>query len=406
MKQVELASLGLYYHIPFCSRLCHYCDFVKTALFDGEHKSLYVDALKRRTEDWFSRWEEWDSDRKCTSVFFGGGTPSLLDQEYEPLFQTLAPHLEEGAEISLEANPEHISRPRLDIWKSLGINRLSLGVQSFQEAGLKFLTREHSPSEAAVAVSLARELIANVNIDLIYGWPGQTVSMWKDDLERALALGATHLSLYSLTYEGHTPIARRVQRGVLSPAADDALVELYELACERMARAGMIHEEVSNWALPGFQSRHNSLYWHGSNYIGIGSGSHSYLNSLGPWGQRWKQNSSWRSFAAVKPEPRRPSCLDELLGFSDYELEEDRDAEAYILETISSSLRTLRGVNLDALCKKTGYIWKPRPSVVKAFEGQLLTLDAGGQLKLRESEWFRESAWALELSLSLEKGIS
>lgn len=406
---VEPASLGLYYHIPFCSRLCHYCDFVKTALFSGEQQQAYLAALVKSTELWLEqRAELAGTDAFAfSSVFFGGGTPSLLAAEYAPLFAAFRPHLQTEAEITLEANPEHISAERLALWRELGINRLSLGVQSFQSAGLKFLTREHSPEQAVAAVRLARQYIQNVNIDLIYGWPGQSPALWREDLEQALGLGVQHLSLYSLTYEGQTPFARRVQRGVLEPAADEALLALYELACARLKTAGMVHEEVSNWALPGYESRHNALYWHGSSYLGIGAGAHSYLRDLGPWGLRWKVNSSWRGFSHVyaKEAGAGATSIRELLGRGGHELEEGRDAEALILEEVSSGLRTLKGVNLDALCKKTGYKWRPRPSLVQAFEQNWLSLDAGGQLRLTESEWFRETRWSLEVAMSLEKGV-
>lgn len=405
--QVQTTSLGLYYHIPFCSRLCHYCDFVKTALYSPEHKGQYIQALVHSTKAWLDLKDSFAAypEQLFSSVFFGGGTPSLMAEEYAPLFEVFRPYLEPGAEITLEANPEHISTESLAIWKTLGVNRLSLGVQSFQAPGLKFLTREHSPEAAMKAIDLATRSIPNVNIDLIYGWPGQSPELWREDLLRALDLGVRHLSAYSLTYEGHTPLARRVERGVLEPAPDELLVNLYEAACQTLAAAGMIHEEVSNWAFPNYMSRHNSHYWHGGSYLGLGAGAHSYLSGQGPWGQRWKLHHSWRGFSQRNQLPLEPASVEELLAAQGHELEADRDAEAFILEVVSSGLRTLRGVNLDALCNKTGYIWRPRPSLIQAFEQEQLTLDAKGQLRLAESEWFRETRWALEVALSLENGV-
>lgn len=396
------AKLGLYYHIPFCTRLCHYCDFVKTAKHEEALQSDYLRALARRSDEWLSAWTSAHPGHPgLSSVFFGGGTPSLIDAAYRPLFSSFRPYLKDGAEISLEANPEHISPEKLQIWSELGFNRISLGIQSFQAAGLRFLTREHSPEDAMAAAAASCRHFKSVNIDLIYGWDGQTEAQWSTDLEAALSLGVQHLSLYSLTYEGRTPLARRVQRGVLIPAPDERLEAFYQIACERLAAAGMVHEEVSNWARPGFLTVHNSLYWHGGSYIGLGSGAHSYLESEGPWGQRWKQDANWRRFAAGDEGAAMARSLPELLALKEYQIEDDRDRDAWILEVVSSGLRSQLGINLDALCRKTGYILQPRPAVVRAFEQGLLRLSPDGQLTLIEAEWYRETSWALEVSLSM-----
>jgi oxygen-independent coproporphyrinogen-3 oxidase len=394
--------LGLYIHIPFCSRLCHYCDFVKTARYNQDLQSAYLRALEARARTWLEFWPElFPEEKRLESVFFGGGTPSLLDREYEPLVMSFKSRLSPSSEVSLEANPEHITEDRLKIWASLGINRLSLGVQSFQNEGLKRLTREHTPEQAAEAVSLARNTFSNVNIDLIYGWPGQTEAQWEADLEQAIALGAEHLSLYTLTYEGRTPMARRVQRGVLEPSSDASLESFYRLACAQLSAAGYLHEEVSNWAKPAARSRHNAIYWNGGSYIGLGSGAHSYLEHWGRWGLRWQQHPSWKRFAET-PEVSVQS-ISELLSHPDYHQETDRDAQAWILEGVSSALRTQRGLNLDAICAKTGYILNPRPAVRQAMDLGLLRVDAQGQLTLSEAEWYRETYWSLEVSLSLKK---
>ena len=394
-------KIGLYYHIPFCTRLCHYCDFVKTAWYEEGLQLNYLRALEMRTEAWLKAWRRQEPKHPgFSSVFFGGGTPSLIDRGYEGLFRTFRSSLLADAEVSLEANPEHITEEKLKVWSELGFNRLSLGVQSFQTAGLKFLTREHSPEDAAAAVAASRTVFTSLNIDLIYGWPGQTEQLWLEDIEQALTLGATHLSLYSLTYEGRTPFARRVQRGVLTPADDTHLERLYLLACERLKAAGMLHEEISNWAYPPYLSRHNALYWHGESCIGIGSGSHSHISSLGPWGRRWKQDDAWRKFAALEGEVP-DIALEEMTSLPEYTIETDRDGDAWVLETVSSGLRSLRGINLNALCTKTGYILQPRPAVASALASGLLQLTPDGQLTLTEAEWYRETRWALEVSLSL-----
>lgn len=393
---------GLYFHIPFCTRLCHYCDFVKTAWHEEELQENYIRALALRTQQWLEVCHRSLAGHQgLDSVFFGGGTPSLLDRGYAPLFELLKPSLKAEAEVSLEANPEHISDEKLRIWTELGFNRISLGVQSFQPEGLRFLTREHTPETAADAVAASMRKFKSVNIDLIYGWEGQTETSWLADIEQALALGVQHLSLYSLTFEGRTPMARRVQRGVLEPSSDERLEAYYRIACERLAAAGMVHEEVSNWAYPGFQSRHNSIYWHGGSYVGLGSGAHSYLDSQGPWGERWHQDSSWRRFATLEASSPKDLSLQALLAEKEYAIESGRDAEVWILEIVSSGLRSLKGINLGAICRRTGYILQPRPAVATALEQGLLRLNPEGQLTLVEAEWYRETRWALEVSLSL-----
>ncbi len=393
-------ALGLYIHIPFCDRLCHYCDFVKTAWHNHQDQNAYIEAVQKRLQTFLESEDANLADfARLDSVFLGGGTPSVLGEAYAPLFEQIRPLLREGAEVSIEVNPEHVTSANLETWRALGINRLSLGIQSFQEDGLKYLTRTHSSRTASQAIELAREYFENVNVDLIYAWYGQTEQAWLADIREALSRGARHLSLYALTYEGRTPFARRVQRGVLNPMPDERQESLFHLARVELADVGLVHEEVSNWASPGFETYHNAIYWTGGNYLGVGAGAHSYLTSLGPWGLRFHQSSVWKSFVR---EPKLDCSIPilDLLERYAYELESERDAEAWIFESVSSGLRTQYGINVDAICAKTGYIWVPRPAIREALERGILKRVDSGQLYLRPDEWFRETSWSLEVAMS------
>ncbi|WP_218110284.1 coproporphyrinogen-III oxidase family protein [Oligoflexus tunisiensis] len=401
MNQHPLA-IGLYLHIPFCSRICHYCDFVKTARFAADDPASYLRMAQSYAEAWVEALQrEYPAGLEFRTLFFGGGTPSLLDAAYRPFMESLRPWLRPDAEITLEANPEHLTPERLDIWAGLGINRLSLGVQSFQARGLKFLTREHSPDKAREAVRMARAVLSNVNIDLIYGWEGQDLADWEADLDEATALDIQHLSLYTLTYEGRTPMARRHRRGVLEALPDERLEAMYLMACQKLRAQGFAHEEVSNWHQPGFASVHNSIYWHAGSYLGLGNGAHSFLNEYGsPWGTRWAQDANLRWLQEGQGHLPAAPTVGGLLNMPGVQVEIERDAPEWLLETVSSGLRTDKGININAICVKTGYDFRPRPSLEHALRQGLMQIDADGILTLREEEWYRETGWALEVSLS------
>jgi oxygen-independent coproporphyrinogen-3 oxidase len=395
-KARPLHKLGLYLHLPFCSRICHYCDFVKSALYSEEQKKSYIDSLEHLLDDYINAWDEIPgAPNQFYSVFWGGGTPSLVTHEIIPIMQKILAHTRPGAEVTLEANPEHINEESLKIWASAGINRISLGVQSFHERGLKALTREHSREKALEAVRLVRKYFPNCNVDLIYGWPGQTEKDWEEDLTLLTKSGATHASLYNLTFEGSTPFARRVARGKMEAIDDDRLYGFYETACKMMKDAGYEHEEVSNWHLPGYEAQHNGLYWHGGSYLALGAGAHSFLEELGRYGTRWQQSGNWRTFV---PEPR--SNLQGILTRHYNQIDADRDVEAWILEVVSSGLRTSRGINISAIEDKSGYSLEPRPILKQAIDLGLIVRDEKGQLFLNELEWFRETRWSLEVALS------
>ena len=271
--------LSLYLHIPFCTAKCGYCDFNSYA----GHEHLipsYSQALVREAQLWRSA----TASRPVTTVFFGGGTPSLVPlDELATVMDALRSNFDIApeAEVTLEANPGSLDEPYLRGLLDLGFNRLSLGVQSFHDDELRALDRLHSADDARQACRALREAgFANLNLDLIFGLPEQSMERWQASVEEALSLRPEHLSLYALTVEEGTPLARDVARG-RTPAPDpDAQADQYEWTVSRMARAGFEHYEISNWARPGRRCRHNLTYWECREYLGLGAGAHSYLDGV------------------------------------------------------------------------------------------------------------------------------
>ena len=272
-------AIGLYVHIPFCTAKCGYCDFNSYAGHEHMIPSYSETLLKDA-----SLWASTVGRRPVESVFFGGGTPSLTPVEamakilggLRATFM-FAP----DAETSLEANPGSLSTEYLRGLRAVGFNRLSIGVQSFDDEELVQLDRIHTGEQAFEAYASARQAgFDNVNLDLIYGLPEQPLAKWQRTLERALALAPEHLSLYALTVEDGTPLARDVARGRVVPPDPDVQAEHYEWTQDRLARAGYEHYEISNWALPGRRCRHNLVYWQNREYLGLGAGAHSFLDGV------------------------------------------------------------------------------------------------------------------------------
>lgn len=276
----ELAAISLYLHVPFCHTRCHYCDFNTYAGMLG-HRESYVDALAQEIRLAGIRARRDDgTPRRCRTIFFGGGTPSLLTPEQVDGLLTAAHEafaVDDDAEITLEANPGTLEYTRLDALHAIGVNRLSMGAQSFDADLLRWMGRIHSPAEIETAFASARQAgFTNINLDFIFALPGQSMTTWTETLERAVALGPEHLSLYSLIVEEGTPLYSWVREGRVQPADEDTAADMYEDAIARLAAAGYQQYEISNWALPGHECRHNLTYWHNLPYIGLGAGAHSY----------------------------------------------------------------------------------------------------------------------------------
>jgi oxygen-independent coproporphyrinogen III oxidase len=272
---------SIYLHIPFCQHRCAYCDFNTYSGLD-HIISAYVEALCAEIR-WLGRYTE--QKRNIHTIFFGGGTPSLMSEhQFERILRTLEGTFiwNEDIEITIEANPGTLNKGYLNNLFNLGINRLSLGMQSAINQDLQFLERQHSPEEVIQAVAWARQGgFENVSLDLIFGLPGQSLSSWKTSLALALSLQPEHLSLYSLTIEHGTPMANWVNRGLVSEPDPDLAADMYEYACDRLEQQGYGHYEISNWAkmsdtLVNRQCRHNLQYWRTLPYLGLGAGAHGF----------------------------------------------------------------------------------------------------------------------------------
>ncbi len=273
---------GIYLHIPFCKQACHYCDFhFSTSL---KKKSQLVQALGRELQ---LRKEEVTST--IETIYFGGGTPSLLtSEEIEYLLQIIHTHfaVSEKPEITLEANPDDLSEAVLIALKKAGINRLSIGVQSFFEEDLKLMNRAHNASEAIRSIELAAQYFQNISIDLIYGIPNMSEERWILNLEQAFKFQVPHLSCYALTVEQDTALHHFIEKGLIAPVDDDLAQQHHAILVEATEKKGYINYEFSNFGKPGFHSRNNMAYWHGKPYLGVGPSAHSYDGYCRSWNVR------------------------------------------------------------------------------------------------------------------------
>lgn len=267
--------VAIYVHWPFCLKKCPYCDFNSHVREEVSHKR-WENALVREIETFAAYYP----NLKVGSVFFGGGTPSLMAPEtVQGVLEALVKHWEmpQNTEITLEANPSSVEAGRFMGYKAAGVNRLSVGIQSLKDETLSFLGRLHSAKEALAALETAQAIFERVSFDLIYANPGQTTFEWKQELQDALALGTSHLSLYQLTIEEGTAFYHQFHRGKFSLPDEETSAELFDLTQELTENAGLPAYEVSNHAAPGMESQHNLTYWRGLPYVGIGPGAHGRL---------------------------------------------------------------------------------------------------------------------------------
>jgi putative oxygen-independent coproporphyrinogen III oxidase len=273
-------SLALYIHWPFCLAKCPYCDF-NSHVRDRIPQVRFRAALRRELE-----WEaERLGRRRLTSIFFGGGTPSLMEPETVAVLIADAQRLFEPAdatEITLEANPTSVEAERFAAFRDAGVNRVSIGVQSLDGEALRMLGRQHSAAQAIAALETARAIFPRISFDLIYARPDQTLIEWRAELRQALDLAADHLSLYQLTIEPGTKFEAMHRRGEIALPDDDTAVALYEATAEEAERFGLLGYEVSNYAVPGSESRHNLTYWRYSDYAAIGPGAHGRITLSPP----------------------------------------------------------------------------------------------------------------------------
>ena len=272
---------GIYIHIPFCKSRCAYCDFFSTTLLS--RREAYVDALCKEAKRRLATQNSiLSTPNPITTIYFGGGTPSLLSAEQVArVLRTIdAP---QATEVTLEANPGDLSPDYLRAIREAGVNRLSIGIQSFDDEVLRLIGRRHTAAEAKAAVKAAKAAgFDNISIDLIYGIPSQystlnsQLSAWEAQIEQALQLGVQHISTYCLSYEKDTRMTRMLEQGEINEVDEDTENAMYDLLVSQLKEAGFEHYEVSNFALSGYRSKHNSSYWNRTPYIGLGAGAHSY----------------------------------------------------------------------------------------------------------------------------------
>ena len=272
---------GIYIHIPFCQRRCIYCDFYSTT--DADRTVSYVRALRKE----FQMRKDYLHGETIETIYFGGGTPSQLSvSQLAEILDGIYSVFEVGdnAEVTIECNPDDLSEDYVRGLRSLAFNRVSMGVQSFSDEHLTRLRRRHSAEQAIYAVRcLQKSGIANISIDLIYGLPGETLSEWKSDLDKAFSLDVPHLSAYHLMYEEGTPLYKLYQQHKVSEVAEDLSVAMFETLIDKSAAAGYEHYEISNFCYPDMYSRHNSSYWHGIPYLGCGASAHSFDGRSRQW---------------------------------------------------------------------------------------------------------------------------
>jgi oxygen-independent coproporphyrinogen-3 oxidase len=265
---------GIYIHIPFCRKRCHYCDFYKTTDFGQKFRLVkgMITELETRAPE--------ISTEEITTVYLGGGTPSVLQvTELDDLLKTIRNNypLAVNAEITIEANPDDITETKLSALRKTGYNRISIGIQSFEESDLKLMNRRHDGEQAVQAVEIAKKAgYENISIDLIYGLPNQNQEEWERNVQKAVDLDIQHISAYHLTYHEGTVFYDQLKKGHLKELPDEISLQQFEILIKRLKQAGFEHYEISNFCKPGFYSQHNSSYWKGKKYLGIGPSAHSY----------------------------------------------------------------------------------------------------------------------------------
>lgn len=332
-------NVGIYIHIPFCKSRCIYCGFYSTT--NKELKERYVDALIREIhmrKDDFARLGTSLSPSSTSTVYFGGGTPSSLSVcDIERIVGALESTFNgTPSEVTLEMNPDDVTKDYIKAVRQMGINRISMGIQTFDDSRLQFIRRRHNASQAEKAVMTIREEgIHNVSIDLMFGFPNQTMDEWVTDIEKAIALHPTHISAYSLMYEEGTPLFRMLQKGEINQIDDETSLAMYTELINRLTANGYEHYEISNFAMPGYRSVHNSSYWHDTPYLGFGAAAHSYN----------KDTRSWN----IPDLKKYIESIESGVLPSESEV---IDADTHYNDLITTALRTREGLNLDDLPQK------------------------------------------------------
>ena len=360
--------MHLYLHVPFCARRCSYCDFA-IAVRREVPSDAYVDAVLREWTLWQSD-PVWDVSPEVQTIYFGGGTPSRVTPASiaRILAQVGADRpIAVDAEITLEANPDDVTLATATSWHAAGVNRVSLGVQSFDPVVLEWMHRTHTAGQVPLAVEALRASgIEDLSLDLIFGLPAALGRDWDFDLERAFALAPEHLSLYGLTVEAHTPLGHWTDRGEVMPVDEDSYATEFLLAHRALGAHGYEHYEISNAGRPGHRARHNSAYWRRAPFVGLGPAAHSGMGNERRWNVR-----EWAAYQRLMAAGKSPLEGREFL-----------DNAAVTLEELYLGLRTSEGLALHQV---------PGP-VTSQWEQAGLATEGGGRVRLTAEGWLRLDA--------------
>jgi oxygen-independent coproporphyrinogen-3 oxidase len=360
--------MHVYVHVPFCARKCSYCDFA-IAVRRQVPSEAYVGAVLAEWALWQSA-PVWDDSPQVQTIYFGGGTPSrITPAAIARLLEQIAADrpIAPGAEITLEANPDDVTLAAATAWRAAGVNRVSVGVQSFDDGVLRWMHRTHTANQVTSAVEALRGAgIADLSVDLIFGLPAELRRDWNRDLERALALEPEHLSLYGLTVEPHTPLGRWTRRGEVTAVDEDIYAAEFLTAHQALAARGYEHYEVSNAAQPGHRAKHNSAYWRRASFVGLGPAAHSGFGKERRWNVR-----EWAAYERLIGAGNSPMEGRELL-----------DSAAIALEELYLGLRTTEGLDRDRVPSPLRGEWEAN--------GWAATPD--GRIRLTPEGWLRLDA--------------
>lgn len=358
---------GIYIHIPFCRQACHYCNFHFTTSL--RFKDDVISSIIKETE----LQKGYLGNEKVETIYFGGGTPSLsVIAELKLIIEKIkAVHnLSADAEITLEANPDDITEEKLIAWKETGINRLSIGIQSFFEEDLRWMNRAHSAQQAVSSLQSAVKQFQNITVDLIYGTPYLTDENWKQNINTVLSLDIPHMSCYALTVEPNTPLDKMIRLHQTKTINPDKQSEQFLLLMQWLEQAGYEHYEISNFAQPGWRSRHNSSYWQGRKYLGIGPSAHSYNGAE----RQWNVANNNMYIKAIQQ------------GNIPFEKEELTPLQR-LNEYIMTSLRTIDGVNIETMEAEFSIAPQEMLSKAKRFiESGLVRLENNSLILTREGK--------------------
>ncbi len=341
---------GLYIHIPFCESRCIYCGFYSTTSL--KLRDDYVDALRREMELRPIASEIGEGNR-IETIYLGGGTPSQLSGEqlvrlfggikkYVLSEELNTPDVFEGMEITMECNPDDVTEDFCKTLQHLPVNRISMGAQTFSDERLRFLHRRHNAAEVRAAVERLRGIgIHNISIDLMFGFPGETLDDWRSDITEAIRLGVEHISAYSLMYEEGTTLYRLLEQGKITEIDEETSRQMYETLISMLTHAGYEHYEISNFARPGYRSRHNSSYWHAIPYIGLGAAAHSYKRKLPTASRSWNVEDIHRYISSIQQGKLPSEC--EIL-----------DLATRYNDLITTALRTADGIDIEKMKQEFG----------------------------------------------------